>query len=85
VQAPPPDLLPEIARVLKPEGHLLYFQLYGRESILDSVPSGSSNPEQIVAMLESHHFQIDAGVRYASAAVCYSEHEIFICRRPLPA
>ena len=85
VQVPPSNLLPEIARVLKPDGHLLYFQLYGTGPILDSAPNGLSDPDQIAAMLESHHFQVQARVRYGSAAVLYSEHEIFVCRKWLPA
>jgi len=84
VRKPPSDLLAEIARVLKPEGHLIYFQLYGTEPILDSEPQEPSYPNQVAAMLESHHFQVQARVRYASAAVCYSEHEIFVCRKLLP-
>jgi glycosyltransferase involved in cell wall biosynthesis len=85
VQVAPPDLLSETARILKPGGHLLYFQLYGIEPILNSAPNGLSDPDQIAAMLESHHFQVQARVRYASAALCYSEHEIFVCRQPMPA
>ncbi len=85
VQTPPENLLPEIARVLKPDGLLLYFQVYGRGSILDSAPSGPSNPGQIATMLESHNFQIQGRVRYASAAACFSDHEIFVCRQPPPA
>ncbi len=81
VPAPPENLLPEVARVLKPGGSLLYFQLYGRDSILDSAPDGFSNPDEIAGMLESHHFQLQTRVRYASAAVRYSEHEIMVVRR----
>jgi glycosyltransferase involved in cell wall biosynthesis len=79
----PLAILRECLRVLKPDGQLLYFQQYGNESILDCAQNKSplSGPEPIASMLESHALQVESRVRYASAAVCYSDCAIFVCRK----
>ena len=79
-----PAVLRECARMLKPDGQLLYFQRYGSESILDCAQKKLplSGPEPIASMLESYAFQVESRVRYASAAVCYSDCAIFVCRKP---
>jgi glycosyltransferase involved in cell wall biosynthesis len=79
-----PAVFRECSRVLKPGGQLLYFQQYGNESILDCAQKKLplSGPEPIASMLESHAFQVESRVRYASAAVCYSDCAIFVCRKP---
>jgi hypothetical protein len=80
----PSAVLRECSRVLKPGGQLLYFQQYGNESILDCAKKRVplSGPDLIVSMLESHALQVESRIRYASAAVCYSDRVIFVCRKP---
>jgi glycosyltransferase involved in cell wall biosynthesis len=79
----PRAVLRECSRLLKPDGQLLYFQRYGSESILDCAQKKLplSGPEPIASMLESHEFQVESRVRYASATVCYSDCAIFVCRK----
>jgi glycosyltransferase involved in cell wall biosynthesis len=78
-----PAALGECSRVLKHGGQLLYFQRYGNESILDCAKKGVSlsGPGPIASILESHGLQVESRIRYASAAVCYSDRVIFVCRK----
>jgi glycosyltransferase involved in cell wall biosynthesis len=80
----PSVVIRECSRLLKPGGPLLYFQQYGNESILDCAKKRVplSGPDLIVSMLESHALQVESRIRYASAAVCYSDRVIFVCRKP---
>jgi hypothetical protein len=81
----PPAVLRECLRVLKAGGQLLFFQQYGSESILDCVQKKEplSTSDSIASMLESYALQVESRIRYASAAVCYSDRVIFVCRKPV--
>jgi glycosyltransferase involved in cell wall biosynthesis len=84
VEECPPAVLRECLRVLKAGGQLLFFQQYGSESILDCVQKKGplSTSDSIASMLESYALQVESRIRYASAAVCYSDRVIFVCRKP---
>ena len=84
----PRAVLTECCRILKPGGTLLYFQRYGNDSIFDGISEKTgiapSNADSIAAQLAEAGVRIDSRIRYASAALRYSEHVIFLCGNSSP-
>jgi glycosyltransferase involved in cell wall biosynthesis/SAM-dependent methyltransferase len=74
--------LSECARILKPGGSILYHQPYGRTPLLGAPqPDKFFDPDSVASLLETQGLRVKARIRYASAAVRYSDHIIFHCEK----
>jgi len=79
----PGAVIAECRRILKPGGTFLYFQRYGTNSILgersEALPIAPPNADSIALQLEKTGVRVTSRARFASAAIRYSEHVIFVC------
>ena len=77
-----PAVLAECKRILKQDGSILYHQTYGRTPLLGAdKPDKFFDPDSVASFLEAQGLHVKARIRYASAAVRYSDHVIFHCEK----
>jgi SAM-dependent methyltransferase len=76
--------LSDCLRILKPGGTLLYCQPYGRVPLVAAAKLDKlSDADCIASFLEAQDLRVKARIRYASAAVRYSDYVIFRSEKPL--